>query len=325
MEIATDGAPIELPEGFIPSGAPEKPRAILQRMPKVMQTHAVKAWMKHRGVIIRWSTLPPEEQAKVHFSGCHWNMEFVKPLGRWLIDCSNRLGGFNLNTPGTKAASIERFGKVQDDTIVDIFTAWYEYSERTGIAVSECFIWKADIEGAFPQFRWQPEAAKLMGMMIDDDLLYLHTPGNFGHTSSPGIWCVISNALLFMCLVVVTILGVLKKYVDDYNGFASKEHATRDEAVFHQSARAFLGQTAINESKTVHPTQHTDVLGWDTDLPAELCSPNTKGCNKLLEVFFCFDILAAQSYNLSEVLARVAERYPTGLVGMKALLPHSIT
>jgi hypothetical protein len=46
MEIATDGAPIELPEGFIPSGAPEAPRAILQRMPKVMQTHAVKAWMK---------------------------------------------------------------------------------------------------------------------------------------------------------------------------------------------------------------------------------------------------------------------------------------
>ena len=44
MEIATDGgAPIELPEGFTPSGTPEKPRAILQRMPKVMQTHAVKA------------------------------------------------------------------------------------------------------------------------------------------------------------------------------------------------------------------------------------------------------------------------------------------
>ena len=81
----------------------------------------------------------------------------------------------------------------------------------------------------------------MMGMMIDDDLLYLHTSGNFGHTSSPGIWSVISNALLFMCLVVVTILGVLKKYVDDYNCFGSKEHATRDEAVFHQCARAFLG------------------------------------------------------------------------------------
>ena len=57
-----------------------------------------------------------------------------------------------MNTPEPKAASIERFGKVQDDTIVDIFTAWYEYSERTGIPVSECFIWKADIEGTFPQF-----------------------------------------------------------------------------------------------------------------------------------------------------------------------------
>ena len=159
-----------------------------------------------------------------------------------------------------------------------------------------------------------------MGMMIDDDVLYLHTSGNFGHTSSPGIWCVISNALLFMCLVVVTIFGVLKKYVDDYNGFGSKEHATRDEVVLHQCARAFLGQTAINESKTVHPTQHTEVLGWDTDLPAELCSPNTKGCNKLLVVFFCFDVKICQSYNLWEVLTGVAERYSTGLVGMKAFV-----
>ena len=48
--------------------------------------------------------------------------------------------------------------------------------------------------------------------------------------------------------------GVLKKYVHDYNGLGSKEHATRDDAVFHQCARAFLGQTAISESKTVHPT-----------------------------------------------------------------------
>ena len=85
--------------------------------------------------------------------------------------------------------------------------------------MSECFIWKTDIEGAFPQFRWQPEAAKLMGMMIGEGLLYLHTSGNVGHTSSPSIWCIISNALLYICVVMMIILGVLKKYVDDYTGF----------------------------------------------------------------------------------------------------------
>ena len=58
-----------------------------------------------------------------------------------------------------------------------------------------------------------------------------------------------------MCLVVVTIFGVLKKYVHDYNGFGrSKEHTTRDEAVFHQCARAFLGQTAISKSKQDSPS-----------------------------------------------------------------------
>ena len=270
LDIALHGATIDVPDGFVPSGAPEPPRAILQHMPKVMHTHAVKAWRKHRGIIIPWDALSAEEKAKIHFSGCHWNMEFRKPLGRWLIDCSNRLEGFNLNTPETKAASIARLGQVQDHTIEEVFTCWCEYCERTGIPMSECFIWKTDIEGAFPQFRWQPEAAKLMGMMIGEGLLYLHTSGNFGHTSSPSIWCIISNALLYMCVVMMIILGVLKKYVDDYTGFGSKDHARRDEATFHRCAKAFLGDDCLSEPKTVHPTQQTDVQGWECILQKEL-------------------------------------------------------
>ena len=147
---------------------------MLRQIPLVMQKHAHKAWARNRGVLIRWSTLPESEKAQVHFNPCHWNME--KILGRWLIDCSNRVEGFNLNTPETKLAAQQTLGKVQDDTIEVIFASWYEERQVT---IAECYIWKADIEGAFPQFRWQPWVAKLMGMMIAEDLRYLHTSGNF--------------------------------------------------------------------------------------------------------------------------------------------------
>jgi len=317
LDIATHGAPIDLPEDFIPSGQPEEPRVILRQMPLVMQMHAHKAWSKNRGVLIRWSTLPDAEKAQVHFNPCHWNME--KVVGRWLIDCSNRAEGFNLNTPETKAASQARLGQVRDETIQDIFASWYAYSETESVPFSECYIWKADIEGAFPQFRWQPWVAKLMGMMITEDMLYLHTSGNFGHTSSPGVWWVVSNALKFFCLLM-GILGVLSKYVDDFHGFGKLAHALRDEAVFAKCARAYFGDSALNDDKTVHPTQQTDVLGWECKVVEELSFPNQKGCDKILLVFFCFVISKAQTRELWEVLAGVAERYAIGLVGMRAFV-----
>jgi len=242
-----------------------------------------------------------------------------KILGRWLIDCSNRVEGFNLNTPETKLAAQQRLGKVQDDTIEVILASWYAYCEERQVTIAECYIWKADIEGAFPQFRWQPWVAKLMGMMIAEDLLYLHTSGNFGHTSSPGVWWVISNALLLFCLVM-GIRGILSKFVDDYHGFGTLPDAASGMETFFECARAFLGDSAINDDKTVRPTKKTDVLGWECDLTNEVCYPNQKGCDKLLVVFFCFDATKPQSRELWEILAGVAERYSVGLVGMRAFV-----
>ena len=55
------------------------------------------------------------------------------------------------------------------------------------------------------------------------------------------------HALLYICVVIMIILGVLKKYVDDYTGFGSKVHARRDEATFHRGAKAFLGDDCLSE------------------------------------------------------------------------------
>jgi hypothetical protein len=89
---------------------------------------------------------------------------------------------------------------------------------------------------------------------------------------------------------------------------------------FFKCARTFLGDSAINDDKTVRPMKKTDFLGWECDLTNEVCYSNEKGCSKLLVVFFCFDATKPQSRELWEVLAGVAERYSVGLVGMRAFV-----
>ena len=129
----------------------------------------------------------------------------------------------------------------------------------------------------------------------------------------------ISNAWLFFCLVM-GIRGILSKFVDHYHGFGILTDAASGMETFFKCARAFLGDSAINDDKTVRPTKTTDVPGWEFDLTNEVCYPNQKGCNKLLVVFFCFDVKKQQYRELWEVLAGVAERYSAGLVGLRTFV-----
>ena len=76
----------------------------------------------------------------------------------------------------------------------------------------------------------------------------------------------------------------------------------------------------MNWSKTSGPAKRADVLGWDTDLSQELVSPNHKGCDKLLFCFTAFNLHDAQPRVLWEVLASLADRYSTGLVGMTSFV-----
>ena len=107
----------------------------------------------------------------------------------------------------------------------------------------------------------------------------------------------------------------------DYHGFGILTDSASGMETSFKCARAFPGDSAINDDKTVRPTKKTDVLGWECDITNEVCYPSQKGCNKLLVVFFCFDATTKkQSHELWEVLAGVAERYSVGLVFMRAFV-----
>ena len=88
--------------------------------------------------------------------------------------------------------------------------------------MAECRIWKEDISGAFPQFRWSSSSALFMALMIDPEYVLFSINGNFGHHSSPGILDILANAILWVCCSIwVCLMGILFDYVDDYMGFAA--------------------------------------------------------------------------------------------------------
>ena len=213
------------------------------------------------------------------------------------------------------------WGTIKNPTIRDIFTDMYAYCEAHKVRMSDCRMWKEDISGAFPQFRWSSPAAMLMAMMIDPEYVLLCLNGNFGHLSAPSIWQLIALAIKWQCHHdVMLLLGLLWQYVDDYMGFAVAARAAIDQINFRRKAEAILAPGSINCSKSVGPVVRCDLLGWDTNLVTELAGPNQKGCDKCLHCFLRIDTDRDQSKKLWTVLASVAERYSAGLIAMRAFV-----
>ena len=323
LELAENGAPIFNPPSFVPTTSPPKPRNNLGRLGNVFRYHAHKLWSSGKAVLIRWDDIPVIERSQLHFSHPHAAVKHDDAHMRFIIDPSNAPeGSCVLNSPGAKELSDAVWGVVKNPTIREIYTDMFDYCETNNCNLRDCRLWKEDVSGAFPQFRWSAVATMLMAMMIDPEHALLSCNGNFGHLSAPSIWDIIAYAILWVCLnTLLLIMGLLWKYVDDFMGFALAARASIDQQNFCRVARAILNCfAAINGSKSVLPTLRTDLLGWDTNLETELAGPNQKGRDKLLHCFCRIDVSRPQSKELWEVLASVAERYSAGLLAMKAFV-----
>ena len=105
-------------------------------------------------------------------------------------------------------------------------------------------------------------------MMVDDEYVFIHPNGNFSHNSSPGIFAGIGRAFCWFMLKLI--LGILFRFVDEFIGFGNEEAARTDFAIFPNWAARFMGDSAVNWSKTTGPAKRANVLGWDTDLVLKL-------------------------------------------------------
>ena len=121
IEIASTGAIIDTDPSFVPQSNPEPPRKLETLMCRVIAAKAAEAWSKNRGCIFRYSALSSEDQARLHLNPSHWTPKPDDPLGRWLIDPSNRSDdALPLNTKAAKELAIHRYVKASYVTLAEI-------------------------------------------------------------------------------------------------------------------------------------------------------------------------------------------------------------
>jgi len=77
---------------------------------------------------------------------------------------------------------------------------------------------------------------------------------------------------------------------------------------------------ADSEEKRRIPGPVQEVLGWDADLRSATVNPNIKGREKLLLYFFTFNTNRPHSIKEWKRLASLAERYSTGVCGMRDMV-----
>jgi hypothetical protein len=77
---------------------------------------------------------------------------------------------------------------------------------------------------------------------------------------------------------------------------------------------------ADSDEKRCTPGPAQEILGWDADLRSATVNPNIKGREKLLLYFFTFNTNRPHSIKEWERLASLAERYSTGVCGMRGMV-----
>jgi hypothetical protein len=217
LEIATNGATIDEPEGFVRQPWPDPPREIVLRVPNNILMHANKFQKKGKAFVVEASSLRPADVKKIGFCDIHLTAKAGSDDGRFCHDLSNRLTGLALNGGNAKELAIARYGQVHHPTISSLIDHWIQYNDEQGCSFSECFIFKDDISGCFPQLRIRPTDAPKIAVEIAFGLILIMINLCFGSTASSMIWDAVGR-----CsddAIRKAISSVLDRYVDDYIGY----------------------------------------------------------------------------------------------------------
>ncbi len=308
--IASEGAVIDVADGFVPSTTPAPPRPLLRRLSHTFAKHAFDLWSKRQAILLPLSVALT---CGLHFSPVHWTPKPGKPEGRFLCDLSNSPGGNVLNDPGVKRAIDERYGPVDLPSIGDVVDAIFRMADKVGF--ENIRLWKEDVVGAFNQFNFHPASAKYLAFQIDDDSVLILFTDVFGWQGSPAVFAVFSRALL-RCTVTL-LNGVVLVYVDDFMGISSAALADQDQLRLRQLVIGVFGDDAINVDKSILPSRIGDCIGWTIDLIRSIIYPNEKGRKKLVSAFFGVDLEKLISVKCFQRLGSLASRYSKVLVGLR--------
>ena len=263
-----DGMHVPLPAGFVPNG---------QMTPSPLRSTYVAvapAVNKMLGELLRQrlAFLLPVQMARecvmnLHLAKCHWTPKKGKPSGRPLGDLTF-VDGSPLNTPETKEAASNYYGKIEHPTIDGIAGMVVSFWARTirdnpFELWANVRIWKMDLRGAYTLLSYRPENAGLFGMMLTDDLVYLQIAGIFGWSGTPACFQVVTRAISWELRHRLASTSIM--YVDDIIGVGLARDIESDLVITRNVCTSLLGPTAVADDKT-EVGRRVDVIGYTIDL-----------------------------------------------------------
>ncbi len=317
-DLARVGAVVDVDGSFCQSIEPDAPRKSHFRLKSVISKHLSTLHDKGRVVVLPLSVVPESEREKVHVSPLHWTTKADSVEGRLLIDFSNRSVGHSINSVSALTMGKERYGDLFLPTIVDIVDDWVDFVDSNNYKFCDCLLFKDDVSSAFAQFNLCPESSLLLAV-IWCGYLVIHTVGLFGWCSAPIVFGVLSRAWLRLLRKRLPNCSI-NVYVDDSIGLDHKSTAVGSQKVVRKSGNDVFGDKSMDPKKSVPPATEQTVIGWTANVVSETLRPSDKGIDKLLFVFFSFEVTGRVSLHLCQVLASLAQRYALALRGMSCFV-----
>ncbi len=217
-----------------------------------------------------------------------------------------------------KLKGIVRYGKACCPSILFILRSWISFCQHHNVLLSDCLLWKDDVESAFPQLNIEPSSALMFATRIDDELIFINSSGLFGWPSMPMAFGVISRALERKVNSVIS--GISIFFCDDNNALFLRDSAFSDQALAQEAMRQVLNPSAVSSSKEITPRLVGDIIGWTIDLSNGTMRPTTKGTEKIFYAFSSVDTSRKISLKTYQCLAGLSQFYSLGIVAMTAFV-----
>jgi hypothetical protein len=171
---------------------------------------------------------------------------------------------------------------------------------------------------------YDPESAMLICTTIyydkdnpQNSYCMLTFSGAIGGTGTPAAFEVLMRPVTRK--IQSEALGVVDRYVDDFDEFGTPLHVKHDKALVHTTNRSLLGKDAIQTSKDFL-SEAEDLLAFHLNLTRGEIRPKQKAFDKLTFLFFTFDMNISHHQKVYQCFTSLTHYYAKAIRGMESFI-----
>lgn len=319
-DLASYGGRIWTENEFQPCSQPIPLRNNIRKLESALLVQIIKLWKAYKIIVLPTNKL---SQLNVHFNSAHWVSDKQKPLGRFIVDCTNGNDKQVVNTLYNLEQAKAFYGQMKLPSIKDVVFIIRKLVDTSTNKKENIYLWKLDISGAFNQFTMGVESTKFLAVQISESISIVYIVGLFGLNSAPVMYTVISDAIQWQ----MTNSNINSStYVDDTLGVSiDLQTASNDFNKAKCIIKDILGPSSIDDKsdKIIPPSKRLDHIGWTIDIEKWCILPNTKGIYKLLyysHIGTTININSPAGTRTFEILASLASRYNIVFKGLSPFI-----